>query len=419
MTSNLWGTFCLKEGFNHAEMYGNYNWCEVCGKSNPNPPPPQAPAPRITQRQPSVSAGEAGTRPQRVEGRSRHEAAPAPPGHRSFPSIPSREIVEAARQAAFDSRRTHAGGATVAGRRGAVTAAQGHPPPNTGATRPTKPPPPAFRYKAKLYTYFYQHTYEASGSSVVDFIIARSGVSLVVRDLPGYMEHFFCASFTNDTLYPITFNYTNGESLEEQWMKFDNSKRDGKEFKIVAQQRAIANPAASSPPASQPSPTPTPKKPNKGSRVASLRASATSSKRKRPSPKKGSKAAAARKRIAPPPSDHDDDGDDDTSVFIKPEKNLDTPPINPSKPPPFINLDTPIAYHPRRGSMSELSEVAGGEHYQLFYEAENQAQHEANSSADEDLPDDPRQLPQRPQASKRTIEPSDRELRGRRLLVNR
>nr|OQO22885.1 hypothetical protein B0A51_08611 [Rachicladosporium sp. CCFEE 5018] len=405
MSSNVWDVYCAKGGFKHADVYSDYESCGACMLLNPNLP-----------------------------------ARPAPQRHNSNSEanvIPQRIAAQSA--AAFDQRRpTHAGAGTVAGRR-AAAAAQGHPPPNTGATRPVRVAEPSYRYKVAVYTQyiytamdgsdelfdeifytgwkdsFYGEAYEASGASLVDFILSRGpqGTLLDVYNLPDYHEHFLCEYDFSENHYPTPIAYTVGESLQQQWPKFDSHKKHGKEIGIVVRQRGIQEPGTASLPASQP-PTPTPRKPEnkKKANGASLPASLTASltPKKKPTPKKKTTTGAG-KRGKPTSQDTDNDDDDEGSLFvkrikkeptfkalkinpaqppafinldtplrIKKERTFSTPKINPTQPPPFVELDTPLPLHSRQSS-PELSEVDEAAQYREHYEADVEAHSEANPMA--------------------------------------
>ncbi|OQN98473.1 hypothetical protein B0A48_15743 [Cryoendolithus antarcticus] len=463
MSSNVWDVYCAKGGFKHADVYSDYESCGACMLLNPNLPARPAP-----QRHNSNS--EANVIPQRIAAQSAHEArTTGQSGMRAFPSIPDRAIVEVARQAAFDQRRpTHAGAGTVAGRRAAAAAAQGHPPPNTGATRPVRVAEPSYRYKVAVYTQyiytamdgsdelfdeifytgwkdsFYGEAYEASGASLVDFILSRGpqGTLLDVYNLPDYHEHFLCEYDFSDNHYPTPIAYTVGESLQQQWPKFDSHKKHGKEIGIVVRQRGIQEPGTASLPASQP-PTPTPRKPanKKKANDASLPASLTASltPKKKPTPKKKATTGAG-KRGKPTSQDTNNDDDDEGSLFvkrikkertfkalkinpaqppafvnldtplrIKKERTFSTPKVNPTQPPPFVELDTLLPL-PSRQSSPELSEVDEAAQYREHYEADVEAHSEANPMAVDSYkepPKDPLELLPR-------SEPRTRAQRARR-----
>ncbi|OQN98946.1 hypothetical protein B0A48_15292 [Cryoendolithus antarcticus] len=309
MSSNVWDVYCAKGGFKHADVYSDYESCGACMLLNPNLPARPAP-----QRHNSNS--EANVIPQRIAAQSAHEArTTGQSGMRAFPSIPDR-------------------------RRAAAAAAQGHPPPNTGATRPVRVAEPSYRYKVAVYTQyiytaidgsdelfdeifytrwkdsFYGEAYEASGASLVDFILSRGpqGTLLDVYNLPDYHEHFLCEYDFSDNHYPTPIAYTHGTA---------------------------------SLPASQPL-TPTPRKPanKKKANDASLPASLTASltPKKKPTPKKKATTGAG-KRGKPTSQDTNNDDDDEGSLFvkrIKKERTFKALKINPAQPPAFINLDTPL-----------------------------------------------------------------------------
>nr|OQO26882.1 hypothetical protein B0A51_12171 [Rachicladosporium sp. CCFEE 5018] len=151
------------------------------------------------------------------------------------------------------------------------------------------------------------------------------------------------------------------------------------------------------------------KKPTKG-KDDSLRDSlaAVSTLNKKPSTRK-----PARKRGKPTPQKDDDDDDALFVKRIKKEPMFSTPKkLNPAKPPAFINLDTPLPIHrASRQSSTELSEVDEEAFHANGGESHNESK-TTDAELDEDLLDDPLQMP--PQPQKRYIAPSDRELRGRK-----
>ncbi|KAK6429958.1 hypothetical protein LTR95_013892 [Oleoguttula sp. CCFEE 5521] len=471
--AHLWSKHCPEEGFNHLSLYGAYVYCPVCMKFNPTPPANNTgpPPPYVgnneaavgTQRTaPRIGGGNVAAATQPVAAQPIHESnASSQSGMRAFPSLPDRQTVEAARVAAFDQRRaTHAGAGTVAARR-AAQAAQGHPPPNSGATRPVKAE--LFRYKVAVYTqYVYTNmdgteelyeeifftgwkdafttdTYGASGLSLIDFILSRGprGLGLDVCGFTDYVEHWFCDYRFSDSHFPTPISFQENEDLTQAWAKFDSHRQHGKVMGIVVRQKGA--PIESLPASQLDSPTPqkpskkpakgkdnsqldspTPQKPSKKpakGKDDSLRDSlaAASTLKKKPSTKK-----PTRKRGKPTPQKDDDDDDDALFVKrIKPEPMFSTPKINPAKPPAFVNLDTPLPLHPAsRRSSTELSEIdeeefkAGYDYGFETHRESNNADAELDEELDEELPDDPLQIS--PQPQKRVIAPSDRELRGRK-----
>ncbi|OQN95139.1 hypothetical protein B0A48_18724 [Cryoendolithus antarcticus] len=454
--AHLWSKHCPEEGFIHLSLYGAYVYCPVCMKFNPTPPANNTgpPPPYVANNEAAVSIQRTAPRihggsaaaasllvvAQPVAAQPVYESnAPSQSGMRAFPSLPDRQTVEAARAAAFDQRRaTHAGAGTVAARR-AAQAAQGHPPPNSGATRPAKAE--LFRYKVAVYTqYVYTNmdsteelyeeifttgwkdaftadTYGASGLPLIDFILSRGprGLDLNVYAFADYDEHWFCDYRFSDSHFPTPISFQENEDLTQAWAKFDSHRQHGKVMGIVVRQKGA--PIESLPASQLDSPTPQKpsKKPAKG-KDDSLRDSlaAASTLKKQPSTKK-----PTRKRGKPTPQKDDDDDDALFVKRIKPEPMFSTPKINPAKPPAFVNLDTPLPLHPAsKRSSTELSEI-DEEEFKASYDSgvethreSNTADAELDEELDEELPDNPLQMP--PQPQKRVIAPSDRELRGRK-----
>ena len=293
--AEYWTPFCPLAGFEHNRLYAEYDFCGVCGKKNPKDrasrpsvtPAPQGHGATVTTQGPPRRGNSEAVVPSVT-----HVSGPVQAGLRAFPSLPAVSIVEAERQAAFDSCRhramPHAGSASVSARAAARAASSqpAHLARAAAAAAAKKSADRIFKYKATLYSQwveeyeaedwcefeyeqaqvytgwtdaFYESVFKDSGHSLLEFILSRSPHPAAQRpaEMVGCTGYFFMADFGPDNQPNlISQALSDASSLEEQWMKFESAKNHGKHIKIIVQQDRNFRP----PPPIDSSPVPSPPK---------------------------------------------------------------------------------------------------------------------------------------------------------------